>query len=247
MHGFTAGYNKAMKEQKPAQHLPKEKVFDIMRNLTALSYSERIPINSDEYRWILKITEDVRSLLDYPIEPKPADGKEYSSPECGTTAGVWSEEEDEEPVPKGYDEAYLNEKIAKASKTWEGVDVDKYIDEVRGREPDKSLEKAAENYIAPIENDEGLDYINFNGRDIKDAFIAGAKWQEEKDEARIKQAHDWGFGAGSEWQKQQMLKDTEECELYWDGDFLAIDLNMRALGYSERDKVKVIVLKAEEE
>ena len=33
----------------------------------------------------------------------------------------------------GYDEALLNEKIAKASKSWEGVDVDKYMDEVRGR------------------------------------------------------------------------------------------------------------------
>lgn len=42
------------------------------------------------------------------------------------------------------------------------------------------LEEAAENYIAPIENDEGLDYINFNGRDIKDAFIAGAEWQKVK-------------------------------------------------------------------
>jgi len=65
------------KEQKPAQHLPKEKVYDIMRNLTALSYSERIPINSDEYGWIHKITEDVRSLLDYPIEQKPAEIDEY--------------------------------------------------------------------------------------------------------------------------------------------------------------------------
>lgn len=42
----------------------------------------------------------------------------------------------EEPAPNGYDEAYLNEKIAKASKTWKGVDVDKYTDEVRGREFD---------------------------------------------------------------------------------------------------------------
>lgn len=45
-------------------------------------------------------------------------------------------------------------------------------------QPVEGLEEAAENYIAPIENDEGLDYINFNGRDIKDAFIAGAKWQK---------------------------------------------------------------------
>lgn len=43
---------------------------------------------------------------------------------------------EEEPALKGYDEAYLNEKIAKASKTWKGVDVDKYMDEVRDRELD---------------------------------------------------------------------------------------------------------------
>lgn len=41
-----------------------------------------------------------------------------------------------EPYNPVYDEAYLNEKIAKASKTWEGVDVDKYMDEVRDRELD---------------------------------------------------------------------------------------------------------------
>lgn len=32
--------------------------------------------------------------------------------------------------------AYLDEKIKKESATWKGVDVDAYMDEVRGREPD---------------------------------------------------------------------------------------------------------------
>lgn len=41
------------------------------------------------------------------------------------------------------------------------------------------LEEAAMNYIAPIENEDGLKVINFSGRDIKDAFIAGAKWGAE--------------------------------------------------------------------
>lgn len=51
---------------------------------------------------------------------------------------------------KGYDPSYLNKCIAKASKTWENVDVDKYMDEVRGREreqpdfptTDEEVEKA---------------------------------------------------------------------------------------------------------
>lgn len=100
--------------------------------------------------------------------------------ELKTFLSTLEESERPEPYNPVYDETYLNEKIKKASKTWKGVDVDKYMNEVRGREPEVDLEKAAENYIAPIENDEGLDYINFNGRDIKDAFIAGAEWMESQ-------------------------------------------------------------------
>ena len=47
------------------------------------------------------------------------------------------------------------------------------------------LEEAAENYIAPIENEEGLDVINFSGRDIMDAFKAGAEWQKEQSVVRL--------------------------------------------------------------
>lgn len=48
------------------------------------------------------------------------------------------------------------------------------------QEPEVDLEEAAMNYIASIENEDGLKVINFSGRDIKDAFIAGAEWQKEK-------------------------------------------------------------------
>lgn len=61
-------------------------------------------------------------------------------------------DEPEQPT-MSYDEAYLNEKIAKASKSWEGVDVDKFMDEIRGREPVSDchdLEEAAEEYIQKI-------------------------------------------------------------------------------------------------
>lgn len=43
----------------------------------------------------------------------------------------------------------------------------------------KDLEEAAMNYIAPIENEDGLKVINFSGQDIKDAFLAGAEWQAD--------------------------------------------------------------------
>ena len=53
----------------------------------------------------------------------------------------------EQPI-KSYDEAYLNEKIAKASKTWEGVDVDKYMAEIRGYErPEVDLKKEIKEWV----------------------------------------------------------------------------------------------------
>jgi len=44
------------------------------------------------------------------------------------------EEDRLEPYTGVYDEAYLNEKIAKATKSWKGVDVDAMLAECRGYE-----------------------------------------------------------------------------------------------------------------
>jgi len=55
----------------------------------------------------------------------------------------------EQPT-KGYDEKYLNEKIAKAKKSWDGVDVDKYMDEIRGgkhEQPEVDLEKEVTHFV----------------------------------------------------------------------------------------------------
>ena len=77
------------------------------------------------------------------------------------------QEQPEQPT-RGYDEAYLNEKIAKATKSWKGVDVDKFMDEMRGREPEVDLEEAAENiYKTPF------------GTRAED-FIAGAEWMQDQ-------------------------------------------------------------------
>jgi len=64
------------KEQKPVEYLDKEKVFGIMNKLHHLGYSALIPVNSEEYKKIDEITSDVRGLLDYPIEQKPAEWSE---------------------------------------------------------------------------------------------------------------------------------------------------------------------------
>jgi hypothetical protein len=82
----------------------------------------------------------------------------------------------DKPKEMSVDEAmaYLEEKIAKASKSWEGVDVDKFLDEIRGREPN-DLEEAADEYaisLTPCDQQEELNYFN--------SFIAGAKWMESQ-------------------------------------------------------------------
>lgn len=87
-------------------------------------------------------------------EPAPADRETILLQMCKTNAfreilsvinrigkNTLQQEQREQPI-RGYDEAYLNDCIAKAKKSWEGVDVDKFMDEVRGREPDVDLEKA---------------------------------------------------------------------------------------------------------
>lgn len=120
-------------------------------------------------------------------------------------------------------------------------------------EPDKSLGEAAENYIAPIENDEGLDYINFNGRDIKDAFIAGAEWQKEKDTRDMYMSDNRHFQKvyelGKKDIKEQMMKNAISCKVFWyDGPKLDYtqeqqDDVLEKIGAAVDDNVQVIILK----
>lgn len=56
---------------------------------------------------------------------------------------------------KKYDEDYLNGLIAKAKKSWEGVDVDSFMSDLRDDLSDKEVaekeQKAVENFIKAME------------------------------------------------------------------------------------------------
>lgn len=136
-----------------------------------------------------------------------------------------------EPAPKGYDEAYLNECIAKASKTWEGVDVDKYVDEVRGNRPmnSDSLEEAAR-------HSEILAYPMPEDGDIEKVM--------KVQEARI--FHEIGFKAGAQWQKEQgYTKETTVYANRWtDIDEVTVSLGHGEYGFKAMDKVIVQIRKA---
>lgn len=90
-------------------------------------------------------------------------------------------------------------------------------------EPDKNLEEAAEGYAREKQEHhidfDGDEYLDYGPR--YDAFIAGATWQEKRNEETIKTAEDHAFLAGADWQKEQMLKEAVEGEaeeLYNDGE-----------------------------
>lgn len=108
--------------------------------------------------------------------------------------------------------------------------------------PSEDLEEAAENYIAPIENEEGRYYINFNGRDIKDAFIAGAEWQKSKmpmpEDTVI-------FQKGIEEGKRLMIEDAVEGYVNYYEDSGGILMAEAQVGcpYHNGDKVKIVIVK----
>lgn len=88
--------------------------------------------------------------------------------------------------------------------------------------------------------DRVVDYNAVDRKNYRDGIIAGAKWQADHTPLPEDTVL---FNKGVEEGKRLMMEEAVECELYYDGDFLAIDLNMAELGYSERDKVRIIVLK----
>ncbi len=141
-----------------------------------------------------------------------------------------------EPYNPRYDEAYINEKIKKATKSWEGVDVDKFMDEMRGREVhSEALEEAAREIVIKMHPC------------LKDCTILGDRLTRGQLMALVK--------AGAEWQKSQMLKDGIDCEVKIDaGGYPYIERTIELYDYEKDeplakrgDKYKLVLLKVTED
>lgn len=126
----------------------------------------------------------------------------------------------------------LDEKIAlvKQRGTWAGVDVDKYMDEVRGREPEKSMELEEE---------------------IK-RFVAEYGYERREDILLIAIV----ARHFTEWQKEQMMKEAIHCVVQDDLDSHGASYNipfirlgtiaLKPKGIGVGDKVCIIIVKEEE-
>ncbi len=146
--------------------------------------------------------------------------------------------ESEKPINLDDAMKELDEKIAlvKQRGTWDGVDVDKYMDEVRGREPEKpipaDLEEAADEYAekhgfrVPYDGSDNF-YDEVDVKASKEGFIAGAKWQ-----------------------KSQIMNEAVEADVNTYQDLVAgkswaefvVDMPTNHLC----DKVKIIIVKEDE-
>ena len=175
--------------------------------------------------------------------------------------------------PKGYDPDYLQPLIDKATKSWEGVDVDEFMDEIRGREPANrdqvgtksgpslkqvseiptNLEEAAKEYVRQYNESEfgngGDDWDD----DIFITFKAGAEWQKKQDQETIELAEEHALLAGRMQMKEEMMKWAISCKVFWhDGRPLLDytqeqqDAALERIGADVDDRVKLIILKDDE-
>lgn len=116
-------------------------------------------------------------------------------------------------------------------------------------EPDKSREEEAGEYAS--------DSTGFIDMTAYRAFIAGAEWQEKQDLAETAQSKsplsvayaNRCFENGKQAMKQQMLKDALEatvCATFTDTNAITL-LSPISRNLNYGDKVRIVVLKAEEE
>ena len=145
----------------------------------------------------------------------------------------------------------LDEKIAlvKERGTWKGVDVDKFMDEVRGREPVcEELEKELDEFLK--------DHV-FGKLINRNAGLALARhfaeWQSKQDKETIELAEDHAYLAGAVNEREQMMKEAIHYVVQDDLDshgasynipFIRIGIAaLKPKGIGVGDKVCIIIVK----
>jgi len=135
----------------------------------------------DELLSFIDSLPEEKPTVDAPYEIRfdPAKGFDMGSVNVYRDGNLIAQEVDVEAVMQELDEKI---KLTKEHGSWKGVDVDKFMDDVRGREPkDETLEEAAMLYASPMgrKDPEHIDEYPYSRAD-KVAFKAGAEWLKEK-------------------------------------------------------------------
>ena len=145
----------------------------------------------------------------------------------------------------------LDEKIAlvKEHGTWKGVDVDKFMDEVRGREPVcEELEKELDEFLK--------DHV-FGKLINRNAGLALARhfaeWQSKQDKETIELAEDHAYLAGTVNEREKMMKEAIHYVVQDDLDSHGASYNipfirlgtiaLKPKGIGVGDRVCIIIVK----
>lgn len=152
--------------------------------------------------------------------------------------------ESEKPIPNDLEEA----KTIFSQKAFEQYDHEQFINACEEPVSD-DLEEAADSHIRKVVSAAGHPGWDWETRDIKDAFIDGAKWQEEKDQETIKLAEDHAFLAGAVNEREKMMKEAVDADVMLTLHDKTGDISLhtgylpKELGIKCDDKVRIIIVK----
>ena len=130
------------------------------------------------------------------------------------------------------------------------IDILAWLDTL-SEEPNKSLEEAAEEYKQG-EIDTNVDYYDETGEPLcfmealKDAFIAGAEWQYQKDRGKFAQIKAKTWCEGYDACKDKMMKDAVEGKVFMSFAPGHNQMVMADVDLPTNTKVKIIIVKEEE-
>ncbi len=134
--------------------------------------------------------------------------------------------ESEKPINLDDAMKELDEKIAlvKERGTWDGVDVDKYMDEVRGREPEKpmELEEEVKRYYS-----DNFEYISSDQPTLSILTNIARHF--------------------AQWQKEQMMKEAIGGNAYPNDGEIWVDLARYGYKFKEGEPCRIIIVKEEED
>lgn len=167
--------------------------------------------------------------------------------------------ESEKPINPEEAMKELDEKIAlvKQRGTWDGVDVDKYMDEVRGREPEKPMNQDEElneeikKFIAEYDYERSEDILLI-------AIVARhfAEWQKEQDDKELSDLLTIAHLQGAEQMKEMMMEEAIHYVVQDDLDSHGASYNipfvrigttaLKPKGIGVGDKVRIIIVKEDE-
>ena len=143
-------------------------------------------------------------------------------------------------------------KLTKEHGSWKGVDVDEFMDEVRGRDTD-GLEEEIQKYMSErwefgcINPTTPVYLYNFTTDDLKEIAHHFAEWQYQKDRGEFAKIKAKTWSEGFDDCKEQMMKGAVEGKVYMSFAPGHDQMVMADVDLPTNTKVKLIIIPQDDE